>query len=184
MCSVLDVAQIVKVIAVAYPNWQPTAETSEVYYQLLQDVPTDELKAAVLHCLGESGRRFAPSIGEIRGAVSELRGMSANVPSAFQAWQEVLRQFSLTGSYGTPQFSHPLIAQAVRQMGWRELCLSENQIADRARFIQCYEQLMSRATKEDMLLPEVRGYIEANGARLMAPADSIRLLADRLSGKK
>ena len=178
MCSVLDVAQIVKVIAVAYPNWQPTAETSEVYYQLLQDVPTDELKAAVLHCLGESGRRFAPSVGEIRGAVSELRGMSANVPSAFQAWQEVLRQFSLTGSYGTPQFSHPLIERAVRQLGWRELCMSENQTADRARFLQCYDQLLTRATKEDMLLPEVRGYIEQRGGLMLDAQNQIKQLSE------
>ena len=178
MCSVLDVAQIVKVIAVAYPNWQPTAETSEVYYQLLQDVPTDELKAAVLHCLGESGRRFAPSVGEIRGAVSELRGMSANVPSAFQAWQEVLRQFSLTGSYGTPQFSHPLIERAVRQLGWRELCMSENQTADRARFLQCYDQLLTRATKEDMLLPEVRGYVEQRGGLMLETQSQIKQLSE------
>jgi hypothetical protein len=182
MCSPVDVAQIVKVISIAYPNWQPTAETTEVYFQLLQDVDTEELKAAVLHCLGESGRRFAPSIGEIRGAVSELRGMSANVPSAFQAWQEVLRQFSLTGSYGTPSFSHPLIERAVRQLGWRNLCVSENQTADRARFLQAYEQLSDRARKEDMLLPEVRGYIEARGGLLLeAPAEQMKRLTARLS---
>lgn len=184
MADHYEIAQIVSVIAVAYPNWPVTEETNEIYFQLLGDIPGEELKAAVLHCLTEAGRKFAPSVGEIRGAVAELRGMAGNVPSPFRAWQEVLEQFRLTGSYGTPQFSHPLITQAVRQMGWRELCMSENQIADRARFLQCYEQILSRAAKEDMLLPEVRGYIESNGAQLMAPAESMRLLADRLSGKK
>jgi hypothetical protein len=184
MANHIDIAQVLSVICEAFPNFKTTERTPEVYYQLLADIPGDELKAAALHCVSEQGRAFAPSIGEIRGAVAELRGMAGNVPGPFQAWQEVLAQFRETGSYGTPQFSHPLIAQAVRQMGWREMCLSENQIADRARFIQCYEQLMSRATKEDMLLPEVRGYIESNGARLMAPAESMRLLAGKLSGKK
>lgn len=184
MADHLDIAQIVKVVSVAFPNWKVTEETYEIYYQLLGDIPAEELKAAVLHCLTEAGRAFAPSVGEIRGAVAELRGMASNVPSPFRAWQEVLGQFRETGSYGTPKFSHPLIDQAVRQMGWRELCMSENQIADRARFLQCYEQLVGRATREDMLLPEVRGYIEANGARLMAPSDSMRLLADKLTVKR
>lgn len=177
MANPLDIAHVVKVMSIAFPNWKPTADTSEVYFKLLQDIDGEELKVAVLHCLSESGRAFAPSIGEIRGAVSELRRMSYNVPSSYEAWQEVLMQFAEAGYYNTPKFSHPLIAEAVRRMGWRQLCLSEDQIADRARFIQCYEQLTNRATKEDILLPEVRGYIEANGARLLAPAEQIKQLS-------
>lgn len=181
MAEPRDIDQIVNMLRIAFPNWHPDDinMTKEIYFQMLQDIPSEELKAAVLHCVTESGRAFAPTIGEIRGAVVELRSYAANVPSSYQAWQEVLQQFSLTSSYGVPIFSHPLIDKAVRTLGWRNLCMSENQTADRARFIQAYEQLTSRATKEEMMLPEVRGYIEANGARLSAPA-SIKLLADRL----
>jgi len=180
MANPNDILQIINVMLAAFPNFKPSELTPEVYMQTLGDIPTEELKAAVLHSMSESGRAFAPSIGEIRGAVSELRSYAANVPSSFQAWQEVLKQFSVAGSYRVPEFSHPLIDRAVRALGWRELCMSENQIADRARFIQCYEQLLSRAQKDDMLLPDVRGYIQANGALLEAPATSIKLLADRL----
>lgn len=184
MADIQDVAQIIGVISAAYPNFNPSELTAEIYYQTLNDIPADELKTATLHCITESGRKFAPSVGEIRGAVAELRGYSGNVPSSFQAWEEVLEQFRVTGYYREPQFSHLLIEKAVRALGWKELCQSENQVADRARFIQCYEQLTDRATREEMLLPEVRGFIEANGARLQAPADAIKLLADKWSVKK
>lgn len=184
MASYEDIAKMVAFLVAAYPNWKMTEFTTEVYFQDLKDIPADELLIGAQHCRSESGRKFAPSTGEIRGAVAELRGLSSNVPSSFQAWQEVLKQFSDTGYYGTPQWSHPLVEQAVRAMGWRELCMSENQIADRARFIQCYEQLQERVTREEMLIPEVRGYVEANGARLMAPAESMKLLSDKLNVRK
>lgn len=185
MANYQDVAEVVALLAAAYPNWNATEYTAEVYYQDLKDIPSEELKVAAQHCRTENGRKFAPSVGEIRGAVSELRSYAANVPSPFQAWQEVLQQMNENGGdFGNPVWSHPLIERAVRAIGWRNLRMSENPVADRARFLQCFEQLQERAARENMLLPEVRGYLEVNGARLMAPADQIRLLTDRLNVRK
>lgn len=182
MATKLDIAEIVSVISVAYPNWIVTEQTNQVYWQILADIPTDELKAATLHCISESGRKFAPSVGELRGAVAELRGMSANLPSSFEAWQEVGKQISINGGdFGNPVWSHPIVQKAVEAIGWRNLRMSEDATADRARFIQCYEQFQQRAEKENILLPEVRGFLEVNGARLEAPADQIKRLTERMS---
>jgi hypothetical protein len=161
MAEPRDIAQIIAMLSAAFPNFKPSDLTPEVYYQTLADIPADELKAAVLHCITQSGRAFAPSIGEIRGAVAELRSFAANVPPSFQAWQEVQQQILINGGdYGKPEWSSPLVAEAVRRMGWRNLRMSEDQTADRARFLQCYEQVVERATKQEMLLPRVAGYIE------------------------
>ena len=163
-----DIDQIVNLMKAAFPNFHPDETlTKEIYWQTLKDIPSDELKPAVLHCISEAGRAFAPSIGEIRGAVSSLRRAAMNTHDSYSAWQEVLQQIAAVGSYGTPSFSSPLIARTVRNLGWRNLCLSENQTADRARFVDAYEQLLERASREDMLLPEVRGYIERRGAVLL-----------------
>ena len=178
MCNQTDIAQIIGMLSAAFPNYKVSEYTPSVYYETLKDIRSDELKAAVLHCVSQPGRAFAPSIGEIRGAVGELRKYSANLPSSYQAWQEVLTQMRENGGdHGNPVWSHPLVERAVKTMGWRELRMSENQTADRARFLQCYEQLSERAEREDLLLPEVRGYLEVNGAQLPAPAEQIRRLA-------
>ncbi len=187
MANPKDIDQIINMLEVAFPNFHPKdmRMTKEVYWQTLQDIPSDELKAAVLHCLTESGRAFAPSIGEIRGAAAELRKASSNVPSSYAAWQEVLTQMRDNGGdYGHPVWSHPLVERVVRQLGWRNLRMSEDQTADRARFVQAYEQLLARATTEEMLLPAVRGYIEARGGLLLAPSDQMRLLSDKLNVRK
>jgi hypothetical protein len=181
MASEIDIAQIIGILSAAFPNFKPSELTPEVYYQTLGDIPTDELKAAVLHCIGESGRAFAPSVGEIRGAVAELRSFAINVPSSFQAWQEVQKQILENGGdFGNPEWSNPLVEEAVRRMGWRNLRMSEDQTADRARFLQCYEQLVERATKEEMLLPDVRGYLESQRAPMIEAGSELKRLTSKL----
>ncbi len=182
MATEKDIAGIVAMLSAAYPNWNVTEYTLEVYYQDLKDIPTDELMIAAQHCRSEAGRKFAPSVGELRGAVGELRKYTANMPSSYQAWEEVQRQIiDNGGDYGKPVWSNPIVGQAVKMIGWRNLRMSEDATADRARFIQCYEQLSERVARDEMLIPEVRGYLEVNGARLLAPMDQIKLLSERMS---
>src|SRR3990167_8529852 len=172
MASIADIAKLTMLLSAAYPNWNVTQYTNEVYFQDLKDIPADELFVAAQHCRSEAGRKFAPSVGELRGAVMDLRRASMNIPSAYDAWQEVLSQIGNVGSYGSPEFSSHLIDKVVKSLGWRNLCLSENQVSDRARFLQAFEQLVERAAREDMLLPEVRGYIEERGGKLLdAPVE-------------
>ena len=176
-----DIAQIIAMLSAAFPNFKPSELTAEVYLQTLSDIPSAELKAAVLHCITQSGRAFAPSVGEIRGAVAELRSLAANVPSGYQAWQEVQNQILVNGGdYGHPQWSSPLVAEAVRLMGWRNLRMSEEQTADRARFLQCYEQIVERATRDEMLLPHVAGYIETRRQDVLQAGEAIKQLTARM----
>lgn len=180
MASKQDIMKILGVISAAYPNFSPSEQTVEVYWQVLSDIPSDELKAACLHCVSESGRKFAPSVGELRGAVGELRGLSSNLPSSYEAWQEFKR--AVTHSNYSPDWSHPLVEKAAHLIGMREYGHSDvdDEPSWRARFIQCYEQLQERAERENLLLPEVRGYIETNGGRLLAPVDQMKQLTEKL----
>lgn len=179
MADIRDIAQIIGILSAAFPNFKPSELTAEVYLQTLADIDTDELKAAVLHCITQSGRAFAPSVGEIRGAVAELRSLASRVPSSYQAWQEVQHQIIINGGdHGHPEWSSPLVEEAVKRMGWRNLRMSEDQTADRARFLQCYEQIVERATKEEMLLPQVAGYIETRRANALPAGDAIKQLSE------
>jgi hypothetical protein len=182
MATKHDIEIIIAKLSAAFPNWKVTAYTVQVYLEDLSDIDPETLEAAVKMCRTEPGRAFAPSTGEIRGAVGKLRGMATNIPSSYEAWQEVGKQINENGGdYGTPVWSHPLVEKTVKAIGWRNLRMSEDQTADRARFIQCYEQLQDRAKTENLLLPEVRGYIETNGGRMLAPVDQMKQLTERLT---
>jgi hypothetical protein len=161
MATQIEVAQVVGIISAAYPNFAPSQQTVEVYYQSLHDLNYDELKAATMQSITEAGRKFAPSVGELRGAVVSIRKQITGVPSSYQAWQEVLKQINDNGGdFGKPVWSNPIVKQAVDALGWRNLRMSEDGTADRARFIMAYDQLLQRAENDDIALPAVKGYIE------------------------
>lgn len=181
MTNQTEIAEIISVISAAYPNFNPSPQTLEVYYQALRDINFDQLKQATMHSITENGRRFAPSVGELRGAVADLRMYIDNIPTSYQAWQEVQEQMQLTGSYRKPTWTHPSIEKTVNVFGWRKLCLSEDEVSDRMRFIQCYERFFDRDSRERMMLPEVRGYLEVNGTRILSPIDQMKQLTNRLS---
>jgi hypothetical protein len=181
MADEKDIAGVVAMLGAAYPNFAPTEHTVEVYFQTLRDLPADLLKMAALHAISEAGRKFAPSVGELRLAAAEIQRRAANIPTSYQAWQELIEAIRLVGSYRpAPEFSHPLVGESVRALGWRNLCVSENLAADRARFIAAYEQFQQRAEADSMMLPVVREYIQAHGGQLPAPAAQIGALADSL----
>jgi hypothetical protein len=183
MSTPKDIAMITSMLSAAYPNWNVTEYTNEVYFQDLKDIPSEELILAAQHCRSEQGRKFAPSVGEIRGAVMELRKASMNTPSAYEAWQEVCKQLlDNGGDFGNPVWSTPIVEKAVKALGWRNLRMSEDPVSDRMRFIQAYEQLQARAERDTMLIPEVRGFIESKGGRLLeSPMDQIKQLSKGMS---
>ena len=44
-------------------------------------------------------------------------------------------------------FTDPVTAQCVASLRWRELCDSENQAADRARFVELYDKLAAQKSE-------------------------------------
>lgn len=179
--SKTDIAEIMGMIGAAFPNFAPSKETIALYRQLLSDIPLDLLHAATLHTISQADRKFAPSVGEIRGAAGEIMRSVSKIPSSYEAWEEVRLAMVEVGSYGTPKFSHPLVAKAVSVIGWRDMCLSENTVADRSRFIQAYEQLEQRAMRDGIMLPEVKKYIGAGQAKALDAGAQMKALASKLS---
>lgn len=135
----------------AYANAKIDEGTVAVYTRLLADIPPADLQTVVDQCLSEC--KFLPTIAEIRDRYHALT-RTLGQPSATEAWSEVLRQIRAVGYIGVPEFSYPITAQVVRSMGWRELCASENMVADRAHFLRMYEQLVERGEQFNRLLPQ------------------------------
>ena len=184
MANMQDIAILVTKLSAAFPNWKPNEYTVEVYYQDLRDIPTDELEVAAQHCRSQAGRQFAPSTGDLRGAVLELRRMAEGAPTSYQAWEEVRCFIRDNNTFIEPRWSHPLIGKTVRLFGMENLRQSENGTSDRMRFLEAYEQYAESAEREEMLIPEVRGYLEVNGGKLLSPASQIGLLAGKLTVKR
>lgn len=153
------VAQVLAFLAALYPKFTLTKATVTAYTQILEDIPADLLQAAAKD-LG-SRSTFFPAAAEIRQAAFDLRERAAGLPSAYDAWAEVLHACRHYGARQRPEFSHPLIAKAIEGVGgYQHLCYSTDHAADRARFVDAYEGLFKRHRTEERTLPQIASYVQ------------------------
>ncbi len=169
-----EITKALGVLAAAYPRFELPDATIRIYQRLLGDLDFDTLKAATLQCATVC--TFFPTVAEIRAAAVELQVMAEGVPSDIEAWGMVVQEIQRVGSYRTPTFSHPLVDDVVTQLGWRNLCLSDNATADRARFMDAYANALKQHKRHTQMLPEVRELVEH---KLIA-GDPIKQLAAKL----
>ena len=149
------IVQIMGVLAAAYPSFLLTRETIAVYQRVLSDVPDELLQGAALDAVSKS--RFFPTVAELRDAALSIKRIGSGNPSAFEGWEEVIRLIREKGHGFLPEFSHPWITSAVRQIGgWQRLCMSENLVADRARFLEAMTDCERRNLESERTLPQVR----------------------------
>lgn len=65
---------------------------------------------------------------------------------AEEAWGELRNEQSRVGGiYGSPNFDDETLRKTVKIMGWRNLCLSTNEEADRAHFMKIFSALKVRS---------------------------------------
>ena len=136
---------IIGYLAVAFPNTKIEEATVDVYRESLLDLPYAQTADAAKIIVKTA--RFFPSIAEIRETT--LRHMpAAYIPTSSEAWANVADQLQQSGTWHAPTFAHPLIAQAVRTMGWYDLCRSDNQMTDRAHFMRLYSDLRDTSWRQ------------------------------------
>lgn len=175
MATENEILKALTVLASAYPRYELPDATIKIYQRLLADLDFDLLKAATLQCA--TTNTFFPSVAEIRAAAVELKAMAEGIPSDIEAWSQVIEQIRKVGSRDVPEFSHPLVAQVVKQMGWINLCMSENQVADRARFLEAYSQTQKSTRRRAQMLPEVLDIVDR---KLLSTDMKIKQLASNM----
>lgn len=140
-----------------WPNASWARATMEAGTYILADLEFDATVAAVRQMAAE-GREFAPNPGQVRAATVEFTGAatSEGVPSQDRALAEVYEQIRRVGSYGTPEWSHPAIADAVKALGgWMAACMDENPEAYRAHFLRVYASVAQRRVRQAVMPPSV-----------------------------
>jgi hypothetical protein len=170
MATLAEITAIWDILDLMYPGFSKGRTTKDmkavlvIWCEMLAPFPVEVLKLAAKQHIATS--KYPPAISEIRSIAISI--MQPPRLTGMEAWGEVGREMRrVSGVYGTPQFSDPLIEKVVREMGWRNLCTSEMPAADRARFIEAYDQIQGRQQREQETLPEIRALSER--MKLSAP---------------
>jgi len=159
---------IAKAMRLLYANWpdqQRGKATAELYYQMLKDLPDATIAAAVRQRIAESNP-FFPRVGEIRQLAIDIASGADEVMPAPEAWGKLLRwirrygggyQFWDAKGPHDPPGLPPLVKKAADAIGGVDyIGMSENLVADRARFIEAYQIYVQRARARVGMLPEVK----------------------------
>ncbi len=161
-----EISKLVAVIAAAYPAARGDAGTVAIYQRMLADLDFVAARAAVERLLATS--KWLPTIAEIREATLAVTAGEARPGGA--AWGDVkaaIRRYGYDRRPGVDfYFADPVVLEAVRALGWFELCSSENEVSDRARFIDLYDRLAVDARARQLAggLPAQRELEESRSA--------------------
>lgn len=150
-----EVAQILALIKIAFPVSTESREKLDLWYALIGDIPFADAKKALYYVLNTN--KFEPKPADIRGAVSSMQ--TSNMPTAEQAWGEVLRKANIYAKHIS--WSHPFIAEAVGIIGLRTICESETIGVERAHFFKAYDGLVTKRSQAGLM--QGLGLISSDG---------------------
>jgi hypothetical protein len=174
MPTKIEFAEILGMLAVAFPKFTLKEETISVYSKLLYDIDADELRTAAIECTSRCD--FFPSVHELRNIVIDLRCKANKIPTAYEAWED-LRRAGDGCIYKTGlnpdntmwyekreyQFSHPIVKRVAEMLGWpRDFPGADGISYERTTFIKAYNETLQTLIGREMMLPEVRESIEKN----------------------
>lgn len=163
----------------AYPRTNVSKETMRIYEVALADIDPGLLETAVLRHISIS--KWFPTIAELRQGVTELILEAEGHLDGPEAWGMVTQEIRRVGHWGRPELSDH-VRRAINAIGgWQELCLSENAVADRARFIEAYNIIHQRTVEKRQQMPAVTEAQES----LATGKDRVHQeIAKLLSGKR
>ena len=138
-----------------YPreNLLPNNEAMELWYRQLQDIPFKVAEAALNKWVALN--KWSPSIAEIREQSAGLK-RGGELQNWGDGWQKVLLAVRRYGMYNVEQAMESLddlSRKCVENIGFINICRSENISVERANFRMLYETYIERQ-KQDAQLPD------------------------------
>ena len=154
----------------------PNKQAAELWYMELKDLPYDVAMMALREHVHTS--KWSPSISELREKAAEIQnGKAADWGEGWQKTMEAIRRKGMYREQEALESMDEITRATVERLGYQNLCLSENQTADRARFKDIYEQIAERKKWESHLPDALKIAIKnaQAGKAIEQAADKMRL---------
>ena len=162
-----EVIALMGILYEAYPRFYPDKSkvaimaTAKLWTGFLEDVSAETAVLALQRLIATC--KFPPTIAEMRESLSLVK--DEPVPDSGEAWGEVNAAIREYGFYRPEEAFASMrepVRMAAQRMGWRELCMSENDMADRAHFLRIYENIKTRMETDRQLPERLKTLINAN----------------------
>lgn len=157
-----DFKKIAKGLKSAYPtkDFLPDEDALKVWYHMLKDLTYEQASAASYKYIATG--KFPPTIADIRNAAAQIITPESGNTWA-DGWAQLMAAIRKFGYYRQDEaFENmdDITCMVARRLGWYELCMSENLIADRANFRMAYEQEQAKKMGQAALPNGLRAQID------------------------
>ena len=120
-----------------------TEEAMDVWFALLHDLDYQILSKALQKYM--LTKKFKPTVAELREIYADL--ICPVISNWSEGWEKVSKAIGHYGMYRTEEAMESfdeVTRDAVKRLGFQNICLSENIVADRARFAEIYQAIQWR----------------------------------------
>lgn len=155
-----------------YPkeNILPNQQAAELWFRQIQDI--DYRIAEIVLNKWVATNKWSPSIADIR---EQAAALTAGAPKDWgDAWESVRAAVRRYGSYRELEALESLddlTRQAVKRLGYKTICMSENIATERANFRMIYEQIEQRAKQDSQIPPKLKALIDNTVEKLQIPEE-------------
>lgn len=140
-------------------NFLPDAESIKIWYQLLKDMPYEIANVSIQKHMATN--KFPPTVAEIRSGAAEITDKSHDWSDGWESFRKAVGRFGYYRREEAFASMDEITRKVVKRLGWKELCMSENIMQDRANFRMVYEQEQNRAVERAMLPEGIRKQMDA-----------------------
>lgn len=171
MMSRDEFLKIADAIKTYYPSEKllPNKAALELWYQELKDLPYGVANAALRRHVNTSP--FPPAIADLRKGAAGMQKEPGSWSSGWEQFQAAVRKFGFYQQEDALNSMDGITRKVVRRLGWKELCMSENLMQDRANFRMIYEQ----EEKQDGEWAALPGNLQAQIKRLQEDGSAPRI---------
>lgn len=154
-----EFAQTCEIIKAFFPKFQENIDSKQkktIWYEMFEDLEFDVTSTALKKVLAES--KYMPTVAEIRQAVANIKNPK-NEMTGSEAWGQIRKAIQRFGSWNVQdayQSMDPEVRKLAKRFGFKDLCVSENIMADRAHFIKLWKQQQEKKQKYDALPRSVK----------------------------
>ena len=124
-----------------------TEQALDVWYALLHDLDYQILSKVLQQYMLTN--KFKPTVAELREIYTEL--VSPTISDWSEGWEKVSKAIGHYGMYqeeAAMESFDEVTREVVKRLGFLNICLSENIVADRARFAEIYQAIHRRKRTE------------------------------------
>lgn len=136
----------------------PNEQAMELWYNQLKDIPYKVAETALNKWVAIE--KWSPSIADIRKTASEMvNGTTYDWGEGWEQVDKAIRKYGMYNEVEALESMDEITRQAVKRLGFKNICTSENYQADRANFRMIYEQLAERKEKDNQVPEQLKTLI-------------------------